>query len=154
MTEIKTPCIGICSTTSLGDAVCRGCKRYSDEVINWNSFDAKAKRAVLNRFEQFCLQIIETKLQIFSLPKLEAGLEQWSVPWDSSLSPYCWVHNLLKKCHQKMDKPQDYGLTILPKFANHSLAELSVLIEAEMLLLSEAHYARYMQQTSKTRNSG
>jgi hypothetical protein len=85
---------------------------------------------------------------------LEAGLEQWSVPWDSSLSPYCWVHNLLKKCHQKMDKPQDYGLTILPKFANHSLAELSVLIEAEMLLLSEAHYARYMQQTSKTRNSG
>ncbi|MDO7671884.1 MAG: DUF1289 domain-containing protein, partial [OM182 bacterium] len=26
---VKTPCIGICSTTSVGDWVCRGCKRYS-----------------------------------------------------------------------------------------------------------------------------
>ncbi|MBU2098945.1 MAG: DUF1289 domain-containing protein, partial [Gammaproteobacteria bacterium] len=25
----KTPCIGICSTTSVGDKICRGCKRFS-----------------------------------------------------------------------------------------------------------------------------
>ncbi|MBQ13105.1 MAG: DUF1289 domain-containing protein [Gammaproteobacteria bacterium] len=145
MNEIKTPCIGICSTTSLGDAVCRGCKRYADEVINWNNYDVQAKKAVLNRVEKLSSQIIETKLQIFSLPKLQAGLERWSVPWDPSLSPYCWVHNLLKKCHQKMDRSEDYGLVILPKFASHSLTELSVLIEEEILQLCEAHHDRYMQ---------
>ncbi|MEC7008614.1 MAG: DUF1289 domain-containing protein, partial [Pseudomonadota bacterium] len=32
---IKTPCIGVCST-GIGDSVCRGCKRFSHEVIHWN----------------------------------------------------------------------------------------------------------------------
>ena len=38
MSQVKTPCIGICSTTSLGDKICRGCKRFNFEVIRWNSY--------------------------------------------------------------------------------------------------------------------
>ncbi|MCZ6890305.1 MAG: DUF1289 domain-containing protein, partial [Gammaproteobacteria bacterium] len=33
----RTPCIGICSTT-YGDLVCRGCKRYAHEIVDWNRY--------------------------------------------------------------------------------------------------------------------
>ena len=34
-TKASTPCLGICSTT-YGDDVCKGCKRFVHEVISWN----------------------------------------------------------------------------------------------------------------------
>lgn len=143
MAAIKTPCLGICSTTSLGDAVCRGCKRYSFEVINWNAYDSLAKSAVLSRIEKLNIQILENKLRIFSLPNLKSGLEQFQIPFDESLSPYCWLHNLLKKAHRRIDRLEEYGVYALPEYAHLSLHELSELIEREILVLCEAHYARY-----------
>ncbi|MCH7672363.1 MAG: DUF1289 domain-containing protein [Proteobacteria bacterium] len=143
MTVVKTPCIGICSTTSFGDVVCRGCRRYSFEVINWNSYDAAAKAAVLKRIEKLNCQILENKLQIFSLSTLKVGLEQYQVPYDVSLSPYCWLHNLLKKNHQDIENLADFGVYVLPEFSSLSLPALFELIERELLVLCEAHYSRY-----------
>ena len=97
MQKTKTPCIGICSTTSLGDLVCRGCKRYGFEVINWNGYDAEAKQAVLSRIEKFTVQILSARFQVLSETALKRGLEQYSIPFNPALSPYCWLHNLLKK---------------------------------------------------------
>ena len=48
---IKTPCVGLCSTV-YGDLVCRGCKRYHHEVIQWNGYNAEEKQAVWLRLEQ------------------------------------------------------------------------------------------------------
>jgi len=143
MASIKTPCLGICSTTSLGDTVCRGCKRYSFEVINWNGYDEQAKSAVLRRIEKLNTQILENKLRIFSLPNLRNGLNHFHIPFDESLSPYCWLHNLLKKAHQHIESLEEYGVYALPEYAELSAPELSELIERELLVLCEAHYARY-----------
>ena len=46
-----TPCIGLCSTV-YGDLVCRGCKRFSHEIIDWNRYDHQQKAAVWQRLEQ------------------------------------------------------------------------------------------------------
>ncbi len=143
MAAAKTPCIGICSTTSLGDAVCRGCKRYSYEVIDWNSYDEDAKLAVLSRIEKLNTQILENKLRIFSVQNLVAGLNQFAIPYDASLSPYCWLHNLLKKAHQRIEKLEDYGVYALPVVSELSLEEISEQIETEILTLCEAHHSRY-----------
>lgn len=43
---IDSPCIGICSATALGDAVCVGCKRTFDEVCRWNTMSDEEKIAV------------------------------------------------------------------------------------------------------------
>ena len=43
--KTRTPCVGICSTT-YGDEVCRGCKRFYFEVINWNKYDENEKDAM------------------------------------------------------------------------------------------------------------
>jgi len=44
----RTPCIGICSTT-YGDLVCRGCKRFAHEIVGWNGYDREQRGAVWTR---------------------------------------------------------------------------------------------------------
>lgn len=145
MALVKTPCIGICSTTSLGDRVCRGCKRYGFEVINWNGYSDEEKTAVLKRIEKLVCQILESKCRIFSVPNLKIGLEQQRVPFDPGLSPYCWLHNLLKKKHAQLPGLQEFGAYVLPEFAHLSLTEISAMVEEELLLLSDAHFQRYYE---------
>ena len=147
MAAIKTPCLGICSTTSVGDVVCRGCKRYAFEVIGWNGYDNQAKSAVLSRIERLNTQILENKLRIFSAANLKAGLERFQIPFDESLSPYCWLHNLLKKGHGRMENLEEYGVYALDNYAGMPLRELCEIIENDLLLLSEAHHARYFAPT-------
>lgn len=143
MSSVRTPCIGICSTTSLGDAVCRGCKRYAIEVIAWNGYDSVAKLAVLKRIEKLICQILENRLRIFSVPNLKLGLERFAVQYDPELSPYCWLHNLLKKNHRDIDNLAEYGACVLPEFQQLPLAELCELMDREILTLTQAHFERY-----------
>lgn len=150
MTQIKTPCIGICSTTSVGDFVCRGCKRYSFEVINWVTYAECEKQAVLSRIEQLTCQILEAKIQIYSLPKLITGLKQQHIPFNDQLSPYCWVHNLLKKGQltAAMTLPQ-FGISIRPDFQSIGLVALAELVDRELISLSKAHYNRYIEGSAQ-----
>jgi predicted Fe-S protein YdhL (DUF1289 family) len=153
MTKIKTPCIGICSTTSFGDLVCRGCKRYGFEVINWNTYDADAKHAVLKRIEKFTIQLLASRFRIFSVPNLKLGLEQNAIPFDPSLSPYCWLHNLLKKHHQQIRDLSQFGVYILSDHAHLELQALVEQVEEELLLLSSAHLDRYQLSPEQNRQS-
>ncbi|GJM13840.1 MAG: DUF1289 domain-containing protein [Pseudohongiella sp.] len=132
--------------------MCRGCKRYSFEVINWNGYDDEAKAAVMSRIERLNTQILEGKLRIFSVPNLRAGLERFQIPFDDSLSPYCWLHNLLKKGHSRMESLEEYGVYALGSYAGMSLAQLCEIIENDLLLLSEAHHARYVAPTKVSRS--
>lgn len=45
---VRTPCVGVCSTT-YGDLVCRGCKRFAHEIVQWNGFADSQKAAVWDR---------------------------------------------------------------------------------------------------------
>jgi predicted Fe-S protein YdhL (DUF1289 family) len=144
MDKIRTPCIGICSTTSVGDAVCRGCKRYSFEVIGWNSYSDAEKLAVLGRVEKLNVQILEHRVKVVSEEKLREGLRRMKVPFDENLSPYCWLHNLLKRSHDRIDSLQDFGVSINDEFQHLTVEELCQQVEREILTLCEAHFARYL----------
>ena len=146
METVRTPCIGICSTTSFGDLVCRGCKRYSFEVISWNSYTDQQKQAALNRIEILNTQILERKLRIVSIPKLEQALKDFKIPFDPALSPYCWLHNLLKRAHQKLTDLDQIGVRKEPEASHLSIAELTEVVDAEILTLIDAHYARYIDR--------
>ncbi len=144
MSAVKTPCIGICSTTSLGDKVCRGCKRYAFEVIQWVGFDGAAKAAVMRRIEQHQRQILESKFRIFSTSRLRHGMERARVPFDPQLSPFCWLHNLLQKHADNIDKLSDFGVQALGEFAAMPLDRLVDQVDREILLLGDAHFDRYV----------
>ena len=140
---VKTPCIGICSATSLGDVVCRGCKRYGFEVINWNGYDSDAKQAVLSRIEKFTVLFLSSRFHIFSEDALKRGLEQFSIPFNSALSPYCWLHNLLKKGRGKINNLSYFGVSVLPDYARFDVTALAEQIDEDLMALNAAHLERY-----------
>ena len=50
-TKASTPCLGICSTT-YGDDVCKGCKRFVHEVIGWNKYETSEKESINKSFKK------------------------------------------------------------------------------------------------------
>ena len=47
-----SPCVGICSATSLGDEICIGCGRTAEEVIMWNRLSDAEKIAINERLTE------------------------------------------------------------------------------------------------------
>ena len=54
-----------------GDEVCRGCKRFQNEVIDWNGYEDSQKTAVLTRLESLKTQIMESKISIVNKKLLQ-----------------------------------------------------------------------------------
>lgn len=140
---VKTPCIGICSTTSVGDVICRGCKRYAVEVIDWNLYSASEKRAVLQRINQQVDQIMKPRFVILSVDDLRQGMRSQGVPCHPEMSAYGWLHALLKKRHGRISDLSSYGAAPHPDYRHIPLAQLWEQADAELLRLSEAHRERY-----------
>lgn len=146
MKQIKTPCIGICSTTALGDKICRGCKRFSFEVINWNSYTEDEKSAVMNRLEYLTVQIMGAKFRIVSEQKLERAMSDFRCFYDPALSPYCWLHNLMQKYSHRLDDLDEIGVELLPEYNGSDIRDLILDINEKLIILSEAHLERYFQK--------
>jgi hypothetical protein len=47
-----SPCVGICSSTNLGDEICIGCKRTAQEVIDWNTYSDQQKIEINRRLQK------------------------------------------------------------------------------------------------------
>jgi len=75
MKAVKTPCIGICSTV-FGDEVCRGCKRFVHEVIDWNLYDDEQKLLVKSRLEELSKQVLLGKIKVVDKAKFVATIKR------------------------------------------------------------------------------
>ncbi len=143
----STPCIGICSTT-FGDDVCKGCKRFSHEITNWGKFSTDERAVVNSRLEQFKRTILEEKFTISDSNLFESKMNEFSINFNSSLEPITWIFDLLRASSNKDLNVNDFGVEILPAFSNLSLVELRDLINQEMLQLSEAHYYKFFKRAT------
>ncbi|MCY1291350.1 hypothetical protein D9M69_340400 [compost metagenome] len=143
LTRIKTPCVGLCSTV-YGDLVCRGCKRFHHEVVNWNLYNDDEKRAVWQRLEVLLVQVMQAKLDVFDAACLRSQLEQHSIRFVPEQSPYCWAYQLIARGARLISQLEAYGVVLLPEFRHWALPDLRDAIDREFFLLSEAHYERYI----------
>jgi hypothetical protein len=143
----STPCIGICSTT-FGDDVCKGCKRFSHEITNWGKFSTDERAVVNSRLEQFKITILEEKFTISNSNLFESKMNEFSINFNSSLEPITWIFDLLRASSNKDLNVNDFGVEILPAFSDLSLIELRDLINQEMLQLSEAHYYKFFNRVT------
>lgn len=141
--RIKTPCVGLCSTV-YGDLVCRGCKRFHHEVVNWNLYNDEEKRAVWLRLEILLVQVMAAKVDIFDPARLRLQLEQRQIRFVPEQSEYCWAYQLIARGARVINQLDAYGLVLLPEFRDWALPELRDAIDREFFLLSEAHYDRYI----------
>lgn len=144
-TAVKTPCIGVCST-GIGDTVCRGCKRFSHEVIAWNSYSQDERRAVLQRIDVLLGQIVARWLVIDDVEKLRNQLQLQQIGFDPARYPASWVMELLKAGASQIDDPATFGLSLCEPASGKTMRELRDAIEKEFYDLSCAHYERYFQR--------
>ena len=150
---VKTPCIGVCST-GIGDSVCRGCKRFSHEVIDWNSYSELQKQAIDGRLSDFLSQCVSNKLRVHDRALLKWQLEVQKIRFVEHHDEYSWVFSLLKAGAGQIMNTDEYGFEVDLRYRQISLGGLLEEIDQEFYILSEAHYERYMLSPDLFRNSG
>ena len=139
---VRTPCIGVCST-GIGDAVCRGCKRFSHEVIDWNGYTQEEKRIVDRRLSAFLSKACAHKYTIEDASLLQWQLDVQQVRYDPSHDAYSWLFQLLRAGASQIKDPSKYGFVIHSEWSDLSLVELRDKIDEDFWVLSCAHYERY-----------
>lgn len=142
--KVKTPCIGVCST-GIGDSVCRGCKRFSHEVIHWNAYTENQKQIIDQRLAGFLAKIVATKLNLLDQSLLKRQLEAQQINYPSHKSAYIWAYELLRAGASQIDNLSNYGLQLNAAYSDYPLKQLRLLIDEEFYLLSCAHYERYFE---------
>ncbi|MFL2779824.1 MAG: DUF1289 domain-containing protein [Gammaproteobacteria bacterium] len=141
----RTPCVGICSTT-YGDDVCRGCKRFIHEVINWNSFKPEEKEAVWKRLEQLKTLIMESKVSINDENLMESKISELQLKINKDLNPLSKVFEIVKLTSTSFKDLKEFGIHLHNK---GSLISLKEEIETELYELSKAHFNRYFVEPTE-----
>ena len=67
----RTPCIGVCSTT-YGDLVCRGCKRFAHEVVGWNGFADAQRHVVWTRLNRLLAESVRAYVTVVDERRLRS----------------------------------------------------------------------------------
>ena len=146
----RTPCVGICSTT-YGDDVCRGCKRFSFEVINWNSFKPEERESVWKRLEKLKSQIMASRLKVFDPNKLEESIKHFQLKIKDDLNDLSKAFEVIKQVSESFSNLDEFGIDVFEK--NKSLTSLKEEIENELYTLSKAHYEKYFIEPLKRNKS-
>jgi len=143
-TSVKTPCIGVCST-GIGDSVCRGCKRFSHEVIHWNSYTLRQKHIIDDRLSGFLSQCVHNRIAVTDSQLLRWQLDVQQIRYVEHHDEYCWVFCLLKAGAGQITSANDYGFELRRPYQEMPLLDLREEIDQEFYTLSCAHYDRYMR---------
>lgn len=136
----KTPCVGLCSTV-YGDLVCRGCKRFSHEIIDWNRYQHTQKAAVWRRLEQLLTQVVMARVEVVSALQLRKSMATRQIPFVEEQPLALQVWRLLSRA----DAPalEECGMRARAEYADLSLKQLREGIDKDFFDLSEAYYQRH-----------
>jgi len=140
---IRTPCVGICST-GIGDSVCRGCKRFAHEVIDWNAYSHTQRAIIAQRLESFLTQVVQTKIAVIDKNRLLSEIRYQQIRFNPEHNPYSWVFDLLRAGAGQIKDLSIFGLNLLPAWENTSLVSVKEAIDWDLYTLSCAHYERYI----------
>ena len=141
LSRVRTPCIGVCSTT-FGDTVCRGCKRFLHEIVDWNRYTEEQKNIVWQRLDQLLCTVVDNYVQVEDAGLLGEALAYQNIRQQPQLSPPGWVPELLKAAgHQPLDW-QRFGLRYCGPDNALTPRQLYDRISAEVHALAVAHYDR------------
>ncbi|MDG1771434.1 MAG: DUF1289 domain-containing protein [Luminiphilus sp.] len=141
--RVRTPCIGVCST-GIGDAVCRGCKRFSHEVIDWNAYTEVEKAIVDERLAHFLSLCMQNKFVVTDPGLLRWQLQTQQIRFNPAHDQYCGLFALLKAGASQIKEPEAFGFSIHLLWRNSSLTALRESVDQEFWSLSDAHHQRYL----------
>lgn len=113
-----TPCAGKCSTV-FGDSVCRGCRRFSHEVIDWNKYTLTQKQLIWQRLDAQLDQILLPLVPVTDVQALDDLLLSQQVRCLSSASLGRKIYHALRLCHRQKSYLARAGLQVLPEHMDH-----------------------------------
>ncbi len=133
----RTPCVGICSTT-YGDLVCRGCKRFAHEIVQWNSYDAAQQEQIWQRLKRLRDEVVLQRV-VVSEPARFAEIRNAKAfaELDGGELLYAVTRHL-----SAAEAPlADAGLAAIDDAVLDALSLLKIL-DGEIFDRSKAHYER------------
>ena len=139
-----TPCLGICSTT-FGDEVCKGCKRFSHEVVSWTKYSLEEREIVNDRIEKFKVKILKDRFKITDKELFRNRLTDKAISFNHSLDPLTWIFDLFRAAGSQSFDLNNYGIKSLCHFDPKKIKDE---INKELLELSEAHHDRYFKKST------
>lgn len=129
-----TPCVGICSTT-YGDLVCRGCKRFSHEIVQWNGYTGEQRDVIWQRLFELRRQAVASAVRVVDPVRFEAFRTQRKlpaeVPWELA------AYEILRAIVVKDQDAAEFGLESLAKLPTLALLRA---IDADIYHRSQAWY--------------
>ena len=146
----RTPCVGICSTT-YGDLVCRGCKRFAHEIVQWNGYDDLQQEAVRERLQRVRDEVLSLLLVCHDEALLQNALSDAGL---QDLDLMEAQYQLLRFMVRREQPLASVGLalaaeapalaTLLPAQADKVLDTLYLmqLLDSETFQRAKAHYER------------
>lgn len=146
MKAVKTPCIGVCSTV-FGDEVCRGCKRFVHEVIDWNIYDDEQKLLVKKRLADLSEQVLSGKIKVVDEIKFLGTIQK--VELDPEQNQVILILELLRKAAKQIRDFSEHGLQVFPEYQQYSANELKELIDSEIHILATATYRKNFKSRVK-----
>lgn len=137
--RIRTPCVGICSTTYGGD-VCRGCKRFAHEVIGWNAYSDEQKQLVWDRLTRLAEDVTAPRLAVFDAILMAQTLRSLGVRFHDDRSPAFGALELLRALGQQRVDLTRFGISVMPAWSHLLPGELYREMNEEMVLRAEASF--------------
>ncbi len=139
----RTPCVGICSTT-YGDLVCRGCKRFAHEIVQWNGFDPAQRQTVWGRLLALRGGAVAAVLEVVDESRLRGQARRLGVAAADELDIETLAYELLQRVPWRDPEVTTADLGI--RASSHALTlrpeDLLALVDQEFYARSVAHYER------------
>ena len=142
--KVETPCIGVCST-GIGDSVCRGCKRYVHEIIDWNIYTSKQRRAVTVRLQDLLSQVVSAKVEVTDRERLLTHLRRQQIDHNENQSSQVLIYALLRVGASQIKDARRFGFTVNQQYKDDSLVSFKRQIDDDFYTLSCAYYERFIE---------
>ena len=140
----RTPCIGVCSTT-YGDDICRGCRRFRHEITSWIEYTDSEKSIINRRLEKFKIIVLEEKFTVINPDAFKEALLQAKIRFNQDLQPICWIFDLFRSLNAENLNLEDFSLKVKKDFISTPVPQLKEDVNTEFYELSLAHYQRYIK---------
>lgn len=140
--KIASPCIGVCST-GIGDSVCRGCKRFAHEVIDWNAYTQYEQVAIGNRLTLLLTQVVNARVQFNRPSMLNEFYRRHLSRLPATHTEQTRLYAILKVGAQQLASLEELGCRMRDEYEGLSPVQMRDEIDQNFYLLSCAHYERY-----------
>lgn len=134
----STPCVGICSTT-YGDLICRGCKRFAHEIVAWNAYSGDQRERVWSRLYALRDQATAVFVEIVDVHRLRESAVAARIA-DADLSPLSVGYELLRRKARDLGSLGEVGLRAVLDVADP--LRVRDAIDSEFHVRSVAYFER------------